>query len=271
MPAVAPEPNYFGRQLLRLLRELREKNRMTQEEAGERVRIGFKKLSRIERRQLPTYHELVMLLDIYGVLSCDYGPYIEMWEKAKTKAWWRRLGIADTRYIRMEDEADTKIEFQLGLIPTLLQTEQYARHTLTDHSTSMAKKLVEVRMRQQERLTTQPSLTLRALIHEPVLYQAIDREQLDKLIQMAELPTVTIRVVPQDRIHLGLHGGLVLLTFDDPHEPDSAFSETLLGLQESQASEHIHKIRSTLEDITRHSKTPGDSLQQLHALRNTYL
>lgn len=267
MSGLAPQPNYFGRRLLRQLVGLREMNRMTQDEVGQRVHIEFKKLSRIERRQLPSYHELVALLEVYGIQKHEHGPYIDLWTKAKEKPWWRGLGIEDTRYICMEDAADAKTEFQLGHIPALLQTEQYARHTLTDQNGTTAEKLVEVRTRQQQRLTTNPALNLHAMIHEPVLHQGVDGVQLDKLIQMNELPNVTIRIVPQNHMHLGLRGGIVLLSFNDPDEPDTAFTETLIGLQETQAGE---QVRGVLGDIDRLAKSPDDSLRQLHTLRKTH-
>ncbi|CAM3811440.1 helix-turn-helix transcriptional regulator [Kibdelosporangium persicum] len=267
MAGITPEPNYYGRQLQRELKRLREDNRLTQEEAGERVRIEFKKLSRIERRQLPTYHELVMLLDAYGVLSCDYGPYLELWELARQRAWWRDFHLEDTRYVRMEDEADVKYEFQLGHIPTLLQTEEYARATLSINKRTV-KKLTDLRMRQQERLCTEPQLTLHALIHEPVLRQGVNRAQREALIDRAELPNVTIQVVPQRNIlHEGLHGSVVLLSFDDPNEPDAAFSESLVGLQDTQDLERTATIRRALDHVSQLAMSPEDTLLLLKTPR----
>ncbi|ONI90779.1 hypothetical protein ALI144C_02140, partial [Actinosynnema sp. ALI-1.44] len=69
MAGSIPPLNYHGRKLVRALKKLREQGRWTQEQAGERARIEPKKLGRLERHQLPTYHELVILLDAYGVLS----------------------------------------------------------------------------------------------------------------------------------------------------------------------------------------------------------
>ncbi|MBP2327335.1 transcriptional regulator with XRE-family HTH domain [Kibdelosporangium banguiense] len=266
MTGVTPEPNYHGRQLQREIKKLREQARLTQQEAGERVHIEFRKLSRMERRQLPSYHELVMLLDAYGVLSNDYAPYLELWELAKKRAWWRDYHLKETRYIRMEDEADHKYEFQLGQIPTLLQTPAYARATFPRSSKKTVKTMTEVRMRQQDRLTNDPPLALHALIHAPALHQGVDRAQLHHLLDQAELPNVTLQIVPQDRYHEGLQSPLILLSFNDPNEPDIAFTESLIGLQETQDQERTATIKQVLEDLTAQALSPAETRKHLKSL-----
>ncbi|ONI88734.1 hypothetical protein ALI144C_06375 [Actinosynnema sp. ALI-1.44] len=251
-----PILNYHARKLQRMLKKLREQNRLTQAEAGERAHIETKKLGRLERRQLPTYHELVILLDAYGVPSCDYGPYVEQWELASKRPWWWEFDGEDVRCARMEDEASRKIEFQLGRIPTLLQTEAYAGMTTANRNT------VAFRRRQQERLTAEPRLEFHALIHESVLRQGVDREQLARLAEVAELPNVTIQVVA----HTGLAGSVSLLSFDDPDEPDCAFAESVFGLVESQDPEQTGKVRRALCDVTRRAASPAESLALIRAL-----
>ncbi|RSM64106.1 hypothetical protein DMH04_51955 [Kibdelosporangium aridum] len=110
MAGETPVPNYHGRKLLRELQKLRKQACMTQEEAGDRAHIEFKKLSRIERKQLPTYHELLILLDVYGVVANDYSYYTELLETARAKRWWTEYRLRDTRYIRMEDEAKSSMK-----------------------------------------------------------------------------------------------------------------------------------------------------------------
>ncbi|MET0237064.1 MAG: helix-turn-helix transcriptional regulator [Kibdelosporangium sp.] len=266
MTGVTPEPNYHGRQLQREIRKLREQARLTQQEAGERVHIEFRKLSRMERRQLPTYHELVMLLDAYGVLSSDYTPYLDLWELARKRGWWRDYQLKETRYIRMEDEADRKYEFQLGQIPTLLQTPEYAWSTFLRTSKKTTRTLTEVRLRQQDRLTTEPQLNLHALIHAPVLRQCVDRAQLRHLADRADLPNVTLQIVPQQHIHDGLQGSIVLLSFEDQHEPDIAFAESLIGLQETQDPERTCTVRRVLDNLARTAMSPDDTRRTLKRL-----
>ncbi|CAM3756770.1 helix-turn-helix transcriptional regulator [Kibdelosporangium persicum] len=269
MPGVTRDLNFHGRKLLRLLRKLREEAGLTQGDAGEKARIEFRKLSRLELKQLPTYHELVILLDVYGVPSCDFEPYVQLWEMARTPAWWAPYKLNDVRYIRMESEADSKSEFQLGYIPTLLQTERYAQMTFEDHVRLYGKKriqqLVEVRMRQQDRLSGKQPLVLSALVHEPVLWHGVDREQVLRLIDMAEMPNVTLRVVPQHKrqLHPGLVGSSAILTFSDCDEPDVAFVETMLGIDESSDNIKVSTVKRALGRIESRALDPRETVNLL--------
>jgi transcriptional regulator with XRE-family HTH domain len=261
------ELNYHGRQLIRELRKLRRQARLSQVEAGDRVHMEHSKLSRIEQQQqLPTYHELAFLLDIYGVLSCDTAPYFDLWQLAKQRGWWREYTLEDNNYLRMEDEAAVKREFQLGHLPTLLQTEKYARATLdtATRSRKTVDKLLALRMRQQKRLLTPPALTLHSFVHESVLHQStVDQPQITLLLERAELPNVILQIVPRQLMHEGLHGSVILLSFNDPAESDMAFATTPLGRTETQHPKQVATIARLLDRLTSLSLTPADSLALL--------
>jgi transcriptional regulator with XRE-family HTH domain len=267
---LTPEPNYYGRQLIRELKKLRQLARLTQHDVCERAHIEPKKFSRLENRQIPNYHELCMLLDVYGLLSSDWSPYLELWDQAKRPAWWSKYDLADTRYLRMEDVALTKYEFRLGYLPELLQTEDYARAVFTrtaDHRSSLAvSDLVEVRLRRQERVLN-GELSLYALIHEPVLRQGVDQPQLAQLVARAELPNVTLQIVPLDKgLHDGLHSSVTVLSFPDPKEPDIAFADTLAGLAETQEPHQVAKIKRAIDRISSLALSPRNSLARLQEM-----
>jgi transcriptional regulator with XRE-family HTH domain len=261
----APEPNYHGRRLIRALKSLRDQACLTQEEAGEHLNFTLQKMSRFENGQLPGWHELQAMLDLYGLPTSEWPRYLELWEQARERGWWRKFGLKDPRYVRMEDEASAKYEFQLGHIPTLLQTERYARDLLTRAGRHVSSEL-PVRMHQQERLYSDNKLRLHTLVHEPALHQGVDRAQLVRLIRQAELPNVTLQVVSQRLLHAGLHGSVILLSFDDPHEPDIAFTETLLGLHQTQQAKVTSAVRRTLDHLAATAMTPDDSLALLKAM-----
>jgi transcriptional regulator with XRE-family HTH domain len=262
----APEPNYHGRQLIRSLKSLREQARLTQDEAAEYLNLTLQKISRFENGQVPGWHELDAMLDLYGVSSTECPPYFELWEKAKQPGWWRQFKLKDPRYVRMENEASSKYEFQLSCIPTLLQTDTYARELLSRTGKHVATEL-PVRMRLQERLYSDNKLRLHALVYEPALHHAVDQAQLRRLAKQAELPNVTLQIVPQStRPHAGLHGSVILLSFDDPHEPDIAFTETLLGLNQTQAANTTMAVRRTLDHVASLAMPHDDSVALIHQL-----
>jgi transcriptional regulator with XRE-family HTH domain len=245
----APEPNYHGRQLIRRLKKLRELARLGQQEVADELNFTMQKLSRFENGQLPGWHELGAMLDLYGLPSSEWQPYLALWDKAKQPGWWRKFRLKDPRYVRMEHEASAKYEFQLGFIPTLLQTETYARLLLERTGRPVSSEL-PVRMHLQKRLYSNDKLRLHALMHESTLHHGVDRAQRIRLIERAELPNVTLQVVPQSvQLHAGVGGSVILLSFDDAEEPDIAFAETPLGPIQTQDVQKTAAARRTLDTI----------------------
>lgn len=265
-------PNFHGRQLLRELKRLREQAGMTQDDAGARLHLTLQKLSRIENGQLPGYHETRAMLKLYGLTPEEWTPYLELWERAKKRGWWRQYRLHDSSYICMEQEASTLIEFQLGRLPELLQTEGYARKCLRASTPRWSDPEVEagvsVRIRRQDRLFAgEKPLVLHALIHEPALWQGVDQQQLIQLVERAQMPNVTVQIVPQSAgLHSGLDGSAILLGFDDPQESDIVFTETVLGLAQSQDEERTSSVRVMLQHIAGRAMSPEDSLDMLKSM-----
>lgn len=265
-------PNFHGRQLLRELKRLREQTGMTQDEAGSQLHLTLQKLSRIENGQLPGYHETRAMLKLYGLTPEQWEPYLEQWERAKKRGWWRQYGLRDSSYVCMEQEASAMTEFQLGRLPALLQTESYARECLRNSVPACSEKDVEagvnIRIRRQDRLFAgENPLVLRTLIHEPALHQGVGQQQLIQLVERAQLPNVTVQVVPQSAgPHSGLDSSVILLAFGDPQEPDIAFTETVLGLSQTQDHGRTSAIRLMLHQLAGRATSPEDSLDLLKSM-----
>ncbi|MEV4320221.1 helix-turn-helix transcriptional regulator [Actinocrispum sp. NPDC049592] len=264
-------PNYYGRQLVRTIRRLREQCELTQEEAGAKLHLSLQKLSRIENGQLPGYHELRAMLKLYGLPQSGWDPCFRLWERAKQRGWWRKFGVPDTTYICMEQEASRMTEFALGRLPELLQTEGYARRAAQcgfPGDEAAADGAVKVQLRRQDRLfRDEEQLTLHVLLHEPALYQGGDREQWIELYQRAQLPNITVQVIEQRAgLHSGLDGPVALLEFDDPEEPDIVFAGSVLGLSSTQDEERTAAVRARLERLTELALSPEDTLAALRGL-----
>src|SRR5207248_2276725 len=116
---VPRQRNVPMRQLGRTLRELRRQNRLSQKEVAARMRCSKAKISRLELGQLPNYHEFLALLDLYGVITPDYGPYEEMYERAEKKDWWHFYEVDDKEFVSLEADACMEREYQLGYPPGL--------------------------------------------------------------------------------------------------------------------------------------------------------
>jgi transcriptional regulator with XRE-family HTH domain len=267
---ITPEPNYYGRKLIRKLKALRAQVKLTQAQVCERAHFEPKKFSRLESRQLVTYHELCMLLEVYGVLTCDWQPYVDLWEQAKQPAWWNEFRLNDTRYLRMEDVASTRYEFQLGLVPDLMQTRRYAHEAIASapmfRDTETINKLVEVRMRRQQRLLS-GHLSLHSLIHQSVLYQKLGLDQLCQLVERAELSNVTLQLIPVDTaLPDGLNSSIALLSFPDPAEPDFAFADTVAGCIDTQDPDQVANAGRAIKHLSSDAMSSEESLMTLRGM-----
>lgn len=131
--------------------------------------------------------------------------------EANQRGWWEAYGDVLTpeymEFIGLEAEADTMAQWQVGVVPGLLQTEEYARRLNVGYQSviptppGILERLVRVRMIRQELLTRDPPLRLSVVIDEAVLLRKIgDRRlmhaQLRHLAAVADLPNVELRIMP---------------------------------------------------------------------------
>lgn len=94
-------------------------------------------------------------------------------------------------------------------------------------------KLVEVRMARQQRLISADPVELTAVLAENILRQRVGgdtvmRAQFESLLAAADLPNVSVLVLPNDAgAHPGLHGSFVMLGFQARGELDVVLLENL--------------------------------------------
>lgn len=241
------------RQLGRLLRQYRTEAGVTLDAAAEALEYSRQKIWRIECGLGP-----VRVLDVTAMCEL-YGVSEEMTEamkglaaETKSKGWWHAYGDAVPSwfelYVGLESAAAHLRQYEETLIPGLLQTREYAlglarldRPSATQEERERA---VEVRLQRQSllkrRLPKPPQLD--AMLSEAVLRRTVGSRgvmvgQLSRLIEAAELPNVSIRVLP---FAAGPHSGAVAGSFvilDFPAtkggraapEPPVAYSESLTG------------------------------------------
>jgi transcriptional regulator with XRE-family HTH domain len=261
------------RMLGRRLRELRERAGLTLEEAAPRLYWSVSKLSRIENgQQTVDVHGVKSALDLYDAGGDHWSELLELTLEAQQKGWWQAYGLGEgTSYIAFETEATRVQDFTLDYVPGLLQTAGYARaifaSSAVPRSESRVATQVAVRTIRQERLTSADHpLELAAIIDESVLYRAIGgpdvlRAQLHHLAKQAQLPTVTLQVLPADAIRRAVTGsGLTVLSFDGLGEPDIVFVEHALGSVRLEKEADVERARLALDQLRSDALSPDDSL-----------
>lgn len=269
IPVSDLRPNFRMRLLARTLRGLREQCGLSQQEAGAKLRFSDKKMSRIEQGQVPGYHELLAMLDLYGVIVSDYCDYIRMFDRAGERGWWHAYGLDDRGFVSIEAEASGVREYEIGHVPGLLQTEAYMREAFVSAREPLEGEHLEnqvaVRLRRQRRLTEEPLLHLHAVIDESALRTpACDRGQLDSIIQRAALPNVTVQVIPNDAgIHSGLYSNFFVLSFPHAAEPDLAYVEYGFGSLQIEQKPEVQAATMMFEHLADLALDEPDSLALL--------
>ncbi|MDR7300080.1 helix-turn-helix domain-containing protein [Haloactinomyces albus] len=238
-------PTVRLRKLVRRLRTWRDRAGMRQDDVGTVLGWSTAKVSRYENaEQIPGPAEIIALATIYGVPDQERDQYMALAVQARQKGWWQRYGsetLASNfhEYVGLESEASHVREYTTDLIPGLLQTERYAtaltQAWLPKVDSSVAAERASLRAQRQQGLHESEPLQLSTVIGEAALRQEVGgpevmREQLQHLAAMAELPHVTIQVLPFSAGAVPALGvPFILLSFPDPEDPDVPFADYLTG------------------------------------------
>lgn len=260
------------RNLGRRLRVLRERAGLTLDEAAPQLDWSASKLSRIENgQQAVDVHGVRSMLDLYDG-GDEWTELIDLTRQARQPGWWQTYGLGDgTSYIAFETDATRVQDFTLDYVPGLLQTADYARGIFASsavaRSDARVASQVAVRMIRQDRLTSvDDPLELVAIVDESVLHRAIGgpevlRAQLRHLVDRAQLPSVTLQVVPATSPRRAVTGsGLTVLSFEVLGEPDIAFVEHALGTLQLEKEADVDRARLAFDRLRSDALSPADSL-----------
>ncbi|MEU2608634.1 helix-turn-helix domain-containing protein [Streptomyces albus] len=214
------------RQLGRHLKELREAAKLTRKGAGDLIEVSDTTMWRIETGKAPIRkHDVEALCRHYDASEETTRALIALASESKAKGWWHSYGDVIPSgfdvYIGLEEAASELWIYQAELVPGLFQIEEYARALVRVHNPETedaeVERRVTLRMERQSLLTrvSQPPPRLRVALYEGALHPpvggaAVMARQLAHLIYVAQLPNVTIRVVP---FAAGLHPGLLTMPF----------------------------------------------------------
>jgi hypothetical protein len=183
------------------------------------------------------------LLLTYGVDQQEVDEFTDLAEQAIQPGWWHRyrdvLPGWFTAYVSLESDARTVRTYEPHYVTGLLQTRPYARAILRagfpNESADDLERRVDLRLRRQGLLERPDVPTLWCVMEEAVLHKIIGgaqvmREQIDRLLEAAELSSVTIDIVPFTAgAHVGAFAPFTYFRFDAPELPDVVYTELLSG------------------------------------------
>ncbi|WP_030898987.1 helix-turn-helix domain-containing protein [Streptomyces sp. NRRL F-5126] len=249
--------------LSRQLRALREGAKVSREEAAKFLHVTVATIRRMESAEVALkIPYLQVLLPAYGVAPDEITAYLELTEEANKPGWWQRFHdvLPDWfgGYVSLEESAKTIREYEPHFVPGVLQTEAYTREILINGAVGQpdperVERQVALRMRRQSFLTrAEAPPTFWAVIDETVLRRPVGgpelmREQVERLLEMTELPNVTLQIATLGAgHHPGTYSPFVLFRFDVPEIPDMVYIEYLTGAlyldEENEVSEHMEAM-----------------------------
>jgi transcriptional regulator with XRE-family HTH domain len=192
------------------LRKLREQARMTVSEGGALIGMGRVHLTHVEngRTGIGT-DRLRVLCTSYGCTSSLYVDALVSLSEDKGKGWWSeykgKLTPPALDLAELESKANELHTYESLFIPGLFQTEDYMSSIFRSDDEIDGPERIEAAVRfrvQRQAILKAPNPPrVHAVIHEAALHMrfggaAVTRRQLLHLIELAELPHVTIQVLP---------------------------------------------------------------------------
>ncbi|MGA4859733.1 MULTISPECIES: helix-turn-helix domain-containing protein [Streptomyces] len=264
-------PTVRRRRLGAKLRTLR--GELTLEEVAEASGGLFvtSKLSRIETaKSAAKAKDVETLLDLYASLGHEVSDelrsaLVTLTKEGSQRGWWHSYrGVLSPVYadlISLESEAESISTWQVGVIPGLLQTADYAREIIRATAMSEAIEarvdaLVEVRLARQAILTHESPVSLWAIIAEHTLLSGSEnegmmREQLARLLTMGKRPNVNIQVLRSHTpLHVGQMGSFSVLGFGPHPDLDVVHTESLTSALYVEERDKVAAHRDAWQRLT---------------------
>jgi len=269
----------LGRRLL----DLRERAGLKREEAAGILRVAPATVRRMETAEVALKIPYVqLLLRAYGVSDEESEGFVTLVEEANKPGWWQRyhdiLPGWFSMYVSLEGAASLIRSYEPHFVPGLMQTEDYARGVLESGAIGAARPEdiaghVALRMRRQTLLGREDAPRVWVVMDEtairrPVAGADVMRAQIDKLLDVMELPHVTLQIAPfSEGPHPGTYGPFVLFRFAMPELPDMVYSEYLTGAVYLDARVEVTSYLEVMDRMAAQAATAHRTKEILWDLR----
>jgi transcriptional regulator with XRE-family HTH domain len=254
-------PTVRRRRLAAELREIREHKGKSGDSVAAALRWSPSKISRYERARTGLRpREVERLLDYYQITGPRRALLLGLAEDAAQKGWWEEFAVSLSedykQFIGFEHEAAAMAIWHVDVVTGLLQTEAYARHIISSYSRvepmppGMIGRMVSVRLRRQQVLDRE-DLKLSVVLDESVLKRRIGDEsvmyeQLQRLVQEADRPNLTLQILPLSAQHMVFGESFVVFSFQDASDAaqDVVITEQLRNsvTLEGERETYLHRI-----------------------------
>jgi transcriptional regulator with XRE-family HTH domain len=268
------------------LRRLRQAAGITRDSAGDAIRSSGSKISRLELGRTGfKQRDVSDLLTLYGVGDdAERDILLGLAHQASAAGWWH--AYADVLppwfepYLGLEQAASIIRSYEVGFVPGLLQTPDYARAVVRlpeGVSEAQAEQRVSVRMQRQQVLKRSNPAHLWVVIDEtalrrPIGGRAVMLDQVDHLIRMSRLGNVTVQVMPFSAGgHAAAGGQVTMLRFAEEQLPDVVYSEELRSAVYLNKPADTDQYWNVLNRVATEALPPDQSVAALRRLADLIL
>lgn len=242
------------------LRAARAKAGLSREELGAKINYSGSLIGMIENKNRSPSLDFARGCDEFFDMP---GTFERMQVRVRAEPlpeWFRPFAIHEAK-------ATALYNFQLAIVPGLLQTPAYARALLSKRmgmSEEESERLVQARLERQAILDrAEPpmfwAVTDEAVLRRPVGGPEVMHAQVEHMIEMGRRPNVMIQVIPQDvGVHDGLNGSFVIAESADA--PSIVYLETAMTGFTIEHPEHVAVVRLAYETLRAEALSPAASL-----------
>ncbi|MCA1190364.1 MULTISPECIES: helix-turn-helix transcriptional regulator [unclassified Saccharopolyspora] len=226
--------------------------------------------------------ELDLLVELYGASAEVRSQLEETRLHTEERGWWESYRVPEwfAPFVDFESFATEAANFELDLIPGLLQTERYAYEIhragrYTTNPQDIARR-VKARVERQKRLVDEAPIQLRAVIGEAALHRVVGghdvmAEQLQQVAEFGELPNVIVQVLPFEAgAHASPSGSFIVLSFEHPEDEAIGFLDTPLGGHIIDRAEDVSALRYVFDELRSHSLPVAATLDRVTAAREAH-
>ena len=282
-------PTVRRRRLAAELRRLRERADLTGDEVAGRLAWSAAKISRIETAKTGVkIADVQRLVELYGVADTHGEELLSLARDAERRGWWEAYSDALPEnlaaFLGMEAEAESASQWESYVIPGVFQTEDYARQTVLAVQPVMAvppsqvEARVEARLLRQQVLTREKPLELKVVVDESVLIRRfggrhVMRVQLERLAEQAQLPNVTLHILPLDGLHPIGVGSFALLRFAAAYDitfHDVVYVEQLTSSLYIEDELDAYRYGLTFDRLLEEALDPAESLELIAQTAEKY-
>jgi hypothetical protein len=260
------------------LRQLREASGISTGAAGHAIRASHAKISRMELGRVGfKERDVADLLTLYGITDeQERGSFLALARRANVPGWWHHysdiLPSWFEMYLGLEQASAVIRTYEPQLVPGLLQTPEGARAVIQlgnlGASETELERRVALRMKRQKVLTQPGAPNLWAVVDEAALWRldgrSAMREQIQHLIDMTELPNITLQVMPfYSGAHAAVGGPFTILRFSEADLPDLVYLEQLTSALYLDKDDDVQHYLVVMDRLCIQAKSPAETIRFL--------